>query len=199
MIRNKKIIFGIIIAILISAISLIVWQNCHRPVIITETPESSTEEMVGNLVLYANGRWGAIYEGDEKGKRIASLLIRKLHGLNLQAKCIISEEDLQGMKEENKILELVFKRPVDITVSQWIDPEDRSYIPVDENGYRILEDAGDVLFVLKDNSGRGLEANILIGYGTAIRTGYGCWAIKQKGSDELDKTWIEEIETLLLE
>ncbi len=199
MTRNKKIIFWIIIVVLISMASLIVWQNYHRPVITNEISESSAEEMVGNLVLYANGRWGAIYEGDEKGMKIASLLIRKLRELNLQAKCVISEKDLQGMKEKNKILELVFKRPVDITISQWIDPEDRSYIPVDEKGYRILEDVGTTLFILKDNSNKGLEANILIGQGTIVRVGYGCWAIKQEGSDELDKTWIQEIETLLLE
>lgn len=199
MTRNKKIIVGIIIAILIFTISFIVWQNYHRPVITIEMPESSTEEIVGNLVLYANGQWGAIYEGNERGKKLSSLLIGKLHELNLQAQCVFTENDLQEMKGSNKVLELVFKKPVDIVISQWIEPEDRSYIPVDEKGYRILEDIGTALFVLKDNLNKGLEANILIGQGTVIRTSYGCWAIQQEGSNGLDKTWVGEIEKLLLE
>ncbi len=199
MTRNKKIISGIIIVVSISAISLIIWQNYHGPVITNESPEITLiEEMVGNIVLYKNAEWGAIYEKDEKGTEIASLLILKLRELNLQAKCIVSEEYLQRMKEKNTILELVFKKPVNIPISQWIGPEDRSYILVDENGYRILKNVGDTLFILEDNLDEGLEAYILIGHGT-VRVDYDCWTIKQEDSNELNKSWIDEIEKLLLE
>ena len=104
----------------------------------------------------------------------------------------------QRMKEKNKIMELVFKEPTDITISQWIEPEERSHIAVDENSYRILEDVGDALFILEDNLDEGLEAHILIGQGTE-RAGYSCWAIKQEDSNELNKTWIGEIEKLFVE
>ncbi len=155
-----------------------------------------TKEMVGNIVLYANSRWGAIYEKSEEGVKIASLLIHKLCELNLQARCIVSEKDLQGMKKKNKIIELVFKKPVDITISQWIELKERSHIPVDEKGYRILEDVETTLFILEDNLDEGLEAHILIGHGIE-RTGYSCWAIKQEDSNKLDKSWIEEINKLI--
>jgi hypothetical protein len=75
-----------------------------------------------------------------------------------------------------------------ITIGQWIEPQDKDHIKTDENGYRILESVKYALFILEDNLDEGLEAHILV---YSLTDGWGCWAIQQDG--ELDKTWIDEV------
>jgi len=148
-----------------------------------------TKGMVEKIVFYENGKQEIIDPKSEGGKGIASLLTRKLHELNLQARCVFSEEDIQEIKQKYRVVELIFKKPIDITISQWVEPEERYHIPTDEKGYRILENVKDALFILEDNLSEGLEGHILVGH----MTGYSCWAIKQEGSKEIDKTWIDEV------
>lgn len=158
-----------------------------------------TKEMVEKIVFYENGKQEVIDPKSEEGDGLASLLTRKLHELNLQAKCVFSEEDIQKIKQKDRVVELSFKKPVDITISQWVEPEERYHIPVDEKGYRILEDVETAIFILEDNQERGLEAHILVGHGVEGRVGYSCWAIniKEEGKPELDKNWIDEINRLI--
>jgi hypothetical protein len=158
-----------------------------------------TKEMVENVVFYEDNKQQIIDPKTQNGTGIASLLTRKLHELNLQAKCVFSEEDMQEIKHKDRVAELIFKNPIDITISQWVEPEERYHIPVDEKGYRILENVETALFILEDNQGRGLEAHILVGHRVEGRIGYSCWAIniKEEGKLELDKTWIDGINRLM--
>ncbi|MCD6247549.1 MAG: hypothetical protein J7J87_03935 [Candidatus Diapherotrites archaeon] len=158
-----------------------------------------TKEMVEKIVFYENGKQEIIDIKSGDGKGIASLLTRKLHELNLQATCVFSEEDIQEIKQKDRVAELIFKKPLDITISQWVEPEERYHIPVDKEGYRILENVETALFILEDNQERGLEAHILVGHRVEGRIGYSCWAIniKEEGKPELDKTWIDGINRLM--
>jgi len=157
-----------------------------------------TKEMVEKIVFYEDGKQEIINLKSEDGKGLTSLLTRKLHELNLQARCVFSEENIQEIKQKDRIVELIFKKPIDITISQWIEPEERYHIPTDEKGYRILENVKNALFILEDNLGEGLEGHILVGHEVERRIGYDCWAIQQEGSKEIDKTWIDKINKILL-
>ena len=157
-----------------------------------------TKEMVEKIVLYEDGEQEILDLKSEE--EIASLLTRKLHELNLQATCVFSEENIQGIKQKDRVVELTFKKPIDITISQWIEPEERYHIPTDEKGYRILENVETTIFILEDNLDEGLEAHILVGHRVEGRIGYSCWAIniKEEGKPELDKSWIDEINRLII-
>ena len=123
-----------------------------------------TKEMVEKIVFYEDGKQEIIDpKSSEEGKRLASLLTRKLHELNLQAKCVFSEEDIREIKQKDRIAGLIFKKPIDITISQWVEPEERYHIPTDEKGYRILENVKNALFILEDNLAEGLEGHVLVG------------------------------------
>jgi hypothetical protein len=157
--------------------------------------------MVEKIIIYDSKQKGFANEFNqesEEGIGLASLLTRKLHELNLQATCVFSEEDIQEIKQKDKVAELILKNPIDITISQWVEPEERYHIPVDEKGYRILEDVETAIFILEDNLDEDLEAHILVGHEFEGRAYYGCWAIniKEEGKPELDKSWIEEINKL---
>ena len=157
------------------------------------TKTEPTKEMVERIVLYEDGKQEIIDLKSEEGKGIASLLTRKLHELNSQATCVFSEENTRKIKQKDRVAELVFKKPMDITISQWVEPEERYHIPVDEKGYRILENVKNALFILEDNLGGGLEGHILVGHEVEGRIGYSCWAIQREGGKEIDETWIDGI------
>jgi len=152
-----------------------------------------TKEMVEEIVLLGNGKKEPIDPKSEEGTEIASLLTRKLHELNLQATCVFSKEEIQEIEQKDRSVRLFFKKPIDITISQWVEPEDRYHISTDKNGYRILENVGTALFILEDKLDKGLEAHVLIDHKIKGRIGYSCWAIKKEGSQEIEKNWIEEI------
>jgi len=174
-------------------------NTCVESVSWQSTKIEPTKEMVEKIVFYEDGKQEIIDPKSEDGKGIASLLTRKLHELNLQATCVFSEEDIREIKQKDRVAELIFKKPVDITISQWVEPEERYHIPVDEKGYRILENVETAIFILEDNQERGLEAHILVGHGVEGRTGYSCWAIniKEEEKPELDKSWIDGINRLI--
>jgi len=142
--------------------------------------------MVESIVFYEDDKQEIIDLKSEDGKGIASLLTRKLHELNLQATCVFSEEDILEIKQKDRVAELIFKKPVDITISQWTEPEERYHIPTDEKGYRILENVETTIFILEDTQERGSEAHILVGHRVEGRIGYSCWAIniKEEGKPE---------------
>jgi len=158
-----------------------------------------TEEAVEKIMLYENGKQEIIDLKSEEGKGMTSLLTRKLHEVNLQARCVFSEQDIREIKQRDRVVELIFKKPIDITISQWVEPEERYHIFTDERGYRILENVKNGLFILEDNLGDGLEAHILVGHEIEERVGYTCWAIniKEEGKPELDKSWINEVNRLM--
>ena len=51
-----------------------------------------TKEMVAKIVFYEDGKQEIIDPKSEDGKGIASLLTRKLHELNLQARCVLAKK-----------------------------------------------------------------------------------------------------------
>jgi len=154
------------------------------------------------IVFYKDGRQQVIDLKSKDGVEIASLLTRKLHKLNLQAKCVLSEEDIQEIKQTDKIVELILKTPIDLAISQWVEPEERYHIPTDEKQYRILENTQNALFILEDNQDRGLVAHILVGHKfgheAEERTGYSCWTINlsKTTKPEIDKTWIDALDRI---
>jgi len=65
-------------------------------------------------------------------------LISTLENVNLQGACAIFEEDVEKLKQEGRIIEITFREPINVTISQWIKPEDRNHILINASGYRIL-------------------------------------------------------------
>jgi len=151
----------------------------------------SWQLMTESVFLWENGK-EKFLAGENSD--LSNFLIQTLHKLNLQMRCAFGEEHIQEIKQNNRVIELRFRHPRNITISQWIEPEERYYIPTDEKGYRILENVKNALFILEDNLDEGLEGHILVGH----EVGCSCWAIQQEGSKEIDKTWIDEIDKILL-
>jgi hypothetical protein len=209
MTKNKKIIIGIIIVVLIFAVALTIWQKYHRPIITIGPPEGVSpsewsafheewQPIVEKISIWQNGQEWIINPESSEYIEMGRILIPTLHKLNLQARCVFSEERIQEIKRNNKAIELVFKQADDFPISQWVQEEERYHIPTDENGYRILENLKSAIFVLEDN----LEAHILVAGERedcqfACERMWGCWAIQQEGSKEIDKAWIDEINRIL--
>ena len=144
---------------------------------------------VEQINLYQDGEVSSLNELEG----ISGALLAVLQKLDLQALCVFSQERIDEIKQKDKVVELIFRDPVDIPISQFIEPEDRHHIATDENEYRILEKVKSAIFVLEDNLNEGLWAHVLVGSEYQGKIGYGCWAIKQKGSNELDKSWTDEV------
>ncbi|MBE0516063.1 MAG: PKD domain-containing protein [Methanophagales archaeon] len=198
MMKNKKLLFGILaIAIVaIAGVSLVV-LNCGindfsvcaaADIEITPLPPA-WQLMTESVFLWENDTEQFV-AGENSD--LSNFLFQTLHRLNLQAKCAFSEEDIHEIKENDRVIEMRFRHPEQITISQWIEPY-QSNVKYDENGYRILENVKSPLFILEDNLDEGLEAHVLID----SFEGWSCWAIQQEESDELDKTWIDEINRLM--
>lgn len=139
--------------------------------------------------LYQDGEVSSLNELEG----ISGALLTTLQELNLQARCAFSQERIDEIKQKDTMVELIFREPVDITISQFIELEERHHIATDENGYRILEKVKSAIFVLEDNLNEGLWAHVLVGSEYEGKIGYGCWVIQQEGSNELDTSWLYEI------
>ena len=174
-------------------------EDCYYKISWQSTKIEPTKELVEKIIIYENSKQKVIDIESQDGKGLASSLTRKLHELNLQATCILIEEDIQKIKQNDRVAELNFKRPIDITISQWTEPEERYHIPVDEKGYRILENVKTAIFILEDNLDEGSEGDILVGFEFEGKMSYGCWAIniKEEGKPELDKSWIDGVNRLM--
>jgi len=158
---------------------------------IVEVLPAASKEMVEEIVLLENGKQKTIDPKSEEGIGLASLLTRKLHELNLQARCVFSEEDIRGIKQKDRVSELVFMNPIDIRISQLVEPEERYHIP-DEKGYRILKNVETALFILEDNLDEGLEAHILVGSERKDRDERCSWNVTEEDREkykELGPIW----------
>ena len=172
--RNKIIIIGILVAGFL-LISGCIEQTEEKPPLVSSFKQ---------INLYGNGKIKSLNEIEGS----ADVLLSILQKLNLQARCVFFEDRINQLKQNGKIVELVFKKPVNITISQWIEPEERSHIP-NANGCRILTSVKSIVFVLEGD----MKGNILIGREWKEGISYGCWAIKKPLSNEIDKTWIDKI------
>ncbi len=88
-------------------------------------------------------------------------------------------------KQKDKVIELIFKEPVNITISQWVEPKERRHIPTDESGYRILENVRTTLFILEDNLSKGLKDHVLVGHEIEGKMSYSCWTTQQEEKPEV--------------
>ena len=197
---RKKLLFGILaLAIVLAAIAV---YSLHD--------YSKTEEgQIGEGTTPLPHGWqlmlrrAFLWEGGESkfvagpNTPLIDFLEKTLHRVNLQARCVFNEQDIQRMKNSNRIVELGFRFPENVTISQWVEAKDRSYIPANESGYRILRNVHFALFVLEDSLGYGLEGKILIGHRVGGEISYTCWAIGEEDGKEIDKTWIYEIDKIL--
>ena len=161
----------------------------------SNTPTTSKVEQIN---LYQDGEVRSLNELEG----IPDVLLTTLQELDLQARCAFSQERIDEIKQKDTVMELIFKKPVDITISQFVEPEERHHIATDENGYRILERVKTAIFVLEDKLNEGLWAHVLVGHlippkmGSGHEkewTGYSCWAIRQEESNEIDSSWVYEI------
>jgi len=176
--------------------------GCHsgeksKPIIVIEPPEGVTssdwipiredwQPMVEKISLWEDGEEQIIVPESSRYIEMGRMLITTLHKLDLQARCVFSRERIEEIKRTDKVVEIAFKQAADFPISQWIEEEERSHIPTDENGYRILENVSSAIFILEDTVDEGLEAHVLVGSEFEGKIGYSCWAVKQKGSENLD-------------
>ena len=172
----KRLVIGIVIGVLVViVIGFVVTIN---------QPNRSTNDTlpsyVKSITFYDKGQVKPV--GDTEG--LSDLLIHTLQSVNVQAKCVFTQDDVNRLKANGKLVELVFSKPVDITIAQWVKPEDRSYIPTNESGYRVLKDIETVIFVLDGD----LEGHILTSGKSRF---YSCWAILRNGS--IDKSWTSAV------
>ncbi|MEM3666732.1 MAG: hypothetical protein QW222_06600 [Candidatus Bathyarchaeia archaeon] len=147
--------------------------------------------MLQRVFLWENGVEQFVAGPDSD---LCSYLLRTTCRLNLQLKCHFSEEKIRQIKMNDKVVELNFRFYKNITIAQWIEPQERSHIETDEDGYRILCKVQNALFILEDNLNEGLEAHILV---YSLIDGWSCWAIQQDSG--LDETWMGEVNELLKE
>lgn len=175
----------VLMAVLITA------SSCAPSSANSEGDESNV--LIISKVKQINLCWDGEVSSLDELKGISSVLLTTFQKLNLQARCVFSQERVDEMKRKDKVIELIFRKPVDITISQFIEPEERHHIATDEDGYRILEEVKIAIFILEDKLDEGLEAHVLVGSVHEGKIGYGCWAIKQEGSNELDKSWRNEL------
>jgi len=60
-----------------------------------------------------------------------------------------------------------------------------------------LEHVKTAIFILEDSLNQGLQGHVLIGHAVEGKTGYSCWAIREKGSNEIDRTWVDEANKII--
>ena len=139
MTRNKKIIIGIIIVVLIFAVALTIWQKYHRPIITIEPPEGVSPSewsafhedwrpIVEKISVWQNGKEEVIAPENSTYLSMGNILIPTLHKLNLQAGCVFSEERIQEIKRNNRVVEIVFKQADDFPISSLVQEEERYHI-----------------------------------------------------------------------
>ena len=171
----KRLVIGIVIGVLVViVIGFVVTIN--QPADTNYTLPS----YVKSITFYDKGQVKPV--GYTEG--LSDLLILTLQSVNIQAKCVLTQDDVNRLKANGKLVELVFSKPVDITIAQWVKPEDRSYIPTNESGYRVLKDVETVIFVLEGD----LKGHILT---LGKSEFYSCWAILRNGS--IDKSWTSAV------
>ncbi len=195
--KMKNRILFVIVALLIivgSAVGVYYYTALPTPspspsptAIPTPTPYPRMDDVI---LLLENGEERLV--GGGNSELLDYLYLSLFHQINVQ-ECNLTWETVGEIKANDRIARIEFRiYGHDLTISQWIKPEDRNGITTDEHGYRVLDRVHDVLFILKDNLGLGLEGHILLD----IDGEWSSWAIQKDG--EIDKSWIEETERYLL-
>lgn len=142
------------------------------------------------LSLWESGSIRNIGGGDS---HLMPVLLRTASQINLQLRCIATEDRVVELQENARVIELLFSEPKDITISQYVPEDERLHILTNETGYRILPGIQAMLFVLNESNGTGFTGHILIrGENEPL---YGCWAIME--DEGLDFTWPEALSGLM--
>ncbi len=128
-----------------------------------------------------------------KTEELMRILLSTLQKLNLLSKCSFTREKIREIKESGEFIELVFRRPTNITISQQIVSKDRSYIKTDKRGFRILDRVKRAIFVLKGD----YKGSVLVGRQWENEISYSCWSIRRGVIDGIDENWVKEIEKKL--
>lgn len=184
--RIKKLLLWILLIAGAAVLGIALFRLLRQRIPPSEPPPTK------RIVFWENGEEQSLAGKDSS---LDNLLLQTLHRLNLQGKCTFDDEKIQQTKESNKLIELGLGTPEDVKINQWVKPEERSQTPTDEDGYRILEKIKTAIFVLEDKLNEGLQANILIN--SEGEEGWGCWAVKQEETGNLDLAWIGEINKIL--
>ncbi|MBN1640900.1 MAG: hypothetical protein JXA09_06670 [Anaerolineae bacterium] len=148
----------------------------------TEQPLPVAIDTVQAVRVHPGGGEPAYTPGQEAARAIARALLGIFAELNLQALCMILDEDVARLQQEDGALELVFAHPVDVATGQRIGTSDQ--VPVDERGYRVLH-VERAVFVLAGE----MAGHVLV----AARAGeWSCWAVEEGGA--IDLGWVARIE-----
>ncbi len=156
--------------------------TAHRP---TELPSGGETpiETVEELRSYKNGVIQVHRTQEGQAVETVGVLLGVIPDLNLQALCFYSNEDVARMREEQDSLELLFTHPVDMAIGQWIAENERSQVPTDERGYRVLS-LVRALFILEGD----MTGSVLL---LDEEGGWSCWAVER--NDSIDTGWITTV------
>lgn len=133
---------------------------------------------VENVSLWDHGKFTPL----NTSKGLVGYLLYTVQKLNLQADCAFFEDEIVLLKQNDKVVELTFGKPVNITVDR---PEERNNV----SEYRMLTNVESIIFVLDGD----LKGYILIkSAGTKY---YCCWAIQR--NRKIDESWINEVENAI--
>jgi predicted secreted protein len=132
--------------------------------------QQALHDQIEQINLYQDGVAKPLAEADG----VVDILVSTLQQLHQEYWTIFSEDNIDEMKQKSELVELIFVKPVDVSV---------------ENGERVLEDVKAVIFVLKDALDMGLGTHILVSCEKTEEICYYHWAVK---------SWVDEINECLV-
>ncbi|AGK61785.1 hypothetical protein Asulf_01814 [Archaeoglobus sulfaticallidus PM70-1] len=118
--------------------------------------EEESSRIVEKIIEYDHGKPRLLNESEERTAE--KLLLPKLHKINVQARCVFDESTVEGIKQSNFVIEIIFREPISITTSL-----------IDDGNYRVIENVSKALFVVN-----GSMDIILLLSGKM----YSCWKIE---------------------
>jgi hypothetical protein len=143
-----------------------------------------------NISLWESG---SIHNIGDVDSHLMPVLLRTASQINLQLRCIATEDRIVELQENGRVIELLFSEPKDITISQYVPEDERFHIVTNETGYRILPGIQAILFILNESNGKGFTGHILLrGENEPL---YGCWAIMEDEGPDI--TWPETLSALV--
>ena len=167
--------------------------NSHEHVNHFETQYSQIISRIDQITLYQNGVAKEISTGED----IPDILLMTLHNLSLETKNVFDYETINEIQEKDRVLKLVFSEPITVTISRFIELTDRDHITTNADGYQMLEKVKSAIFILDQEPNEGLEGHVLVGSAYQEEILYRCWAVQQKKSRELERSWCTDLSNIL--
>ncbi len=161
-----------------------------EPECIKTRSKQLSKELVEKIILYNYGKEEVIDPKTDTGIEIANFLIQKLRSMDMQTISNFSEEKVHGMKQKDRIIEIVFSDQVAIPTPIIIPVPPGVWLEF----YNVtIYNVTHALFILEDNLNESLKANIVVDTVCEGERRYECWAICKEGTYEINKSWIDEI------